>query len=585
MTVLRSQFDLVLEVAGERYDVVQFEADFSMNQIPHGVCLLSVGRESQTGIPFAKIHYNLQEFARSENTAKVFFCPSGEWSETNPWPAGEHLIFEGRVVGIGLKKEEKLMRLVVQLQHWLGDLNFSSCMSEQSHPTNISEYTFAATVGPGLFSQAGDLKAMSSTGEAVTLTSQVAIETDLWGEAIKPFFCKLAEAANMQFSSDLIPCGNIKQQDNTQALAALRRIEGESTWSQSSCSLAPSCYTPKLTMIADGQQRIPAAVRDSIADYMSQQMVSSFEHQTIWGKLVGEFGPAFRFCVVPLVERALVVPVVAGLRHTWCKKIFACDYNSLNYSAEVIRPIRAVALMAGVKTRSGFGNSGSTQGVSKIIGCGGCWGPDLGEDRPGMILVQRLDPWLDEMAVSSVSSGNTIGIGGKFRSSTLAPKKEPDPDAKGLPDGASVEDTILTTSAVCNGLAHAKYVAEVLRGRSATISGKLRFDIAPGSTVWVEGTSERFMESQVDTLGQNLVGLVMRVSFGLNAESAAAGTALTLSCVRTEKENQDDSTSVDCHPLYADRFLGAPLVDALWFRDEGEDCCSAGTTDPNLVCS
>ena len=119
--------------------------------------------------------------------------------------------------------------------------------------------------------------------------------------------------------------------------------------------------------------------------------------------------------------------------------------------------------------------------------------------------------------------------------------------------------------------ARAVYIHQALRGRTGQLNGKLRFDIAPGSTVKIEGTSEPFLKD--DGLGYNLIGDVIRVTIAINAESAQASTAFQLGNVRTESENEDDLTSIDQHPLYTTKFLGAPLVPALGFGGENESCC------------
>jgi hypothetical protein len=47
----------------------------------------------------------------------------------------------------------------------------------------------------------------------------------------------------------------------------------------------------------------------------------------------------------------------------------------------------------------------------------------------------------------------------------------------------------------------------------------------------------------------------------VDAEQPMIGTSFHLSHIRSEKENGDDRTSVDSHPLYKDTFKGCPLVD------------------------
>jgi hypothetical protein len=68
-----------------------------------------------------------------------------------------------------------------------------------------------------------------------------------------------------------------------------------------------------------------------------------------------------------------------------------------------------------------------------------------------------------------------------------------------------------------------------------------------------------------------MIGSVLRVSVGIDSEEGRAGTAFHIDHIRTEKENEQDATSVSLHPLYRTKFTGAPLVDELAFPNE--DCC------------
>lgn len=582
--VIPAKFDVVLEVAGVRYDIVAYAADFTLNQIPKASCMMSVGRRADSGVEFAKIHSSLSEFAQSRNIAKVYFCPSGKWSEENDWPPGEHLIFEGRVVGVGVQKQSGQLQLIAHLQHWLGDLNFSSTMSAQSHPANPSQYTFAATVGVGLNSiDSGPPAALAGSSADSTLGA-LAISTDFWGEALKPLFCTLASAEHVRFHGDLRRCFGLEEQDNTQALAALSRIEGVSELSESpgtDCNLERSCYTPKLALSIEGGQDTQLAIADSIADSVMQHTIQSFENQTIWGKLVGQLGPEFLFGIVPMIDRALVVPVSPGIRATWCKRIYACDYDPISYEAEIVRPVRGVAIFGSSNSKTGLFDSQTQRNIYVDLGIGGCWAPV--DQTEGQVLVRRMPRWLENVGVTGITTAATLGLSGDPPSATT-PKDSDDEELLGRSGGESTEDVLREASVLFADYAHALYLHETLRGRNGSLSGKLRFDIAPGSNVWIEGTGERFATGE-DALNQNMIGLVMRVSIALNAETAKAGTALKLTFMRTEAENADDRTSADCHPLYVTKFPGAPLSDDLWFADEGDGCCEAGTNDgEELIC-
>ena len=69
-----------------------------------------------------------------------------------------------------------------------------------------------------------------------------------------------------------------------------------------------------------------------------------------------------------------------------------------------------------------------------------------------------------------------------------------------------------------------------------------------------------------------LYATVARVSFRLNAEEGNAGTGFSFAHARTEEENKSDKTSLEKHPLYETKFVGAPLIDEYQFKNE--DCCT-----------
>jgi hypothetical protein len=123
-------------------------------------------------------------------------------------------------------------------------------------------------------------------------------------------------------------------------------------------------------------------------------------------------------------------------------------------------------------------------------------------------------------------------------------------------------------AALLDRYAHSLYCIEAIKGRQGTLSGPLRFDIAPGSTVRVEGASEAFIPG--DQLGMPYFATVLRTTFVLDAESGQAGAAFHLAHIRNAAENFEDATSVPKHPLWdAASFAGCVLTE-----------CGAGTSTP-----
>jgi len=110
--------------------------------------------------------------------------------------------------------------------------------------------------------------------------------------------------------------------------------------------------------------------------------------------------------------------------------------------------------------------------------------------------------------------------------------------------------------------AKALYITAVFQGRQGSLTGKVRFDIAPGSTIAVVINEEKFVAAAGVVFGeQTLYGVVTGVTTILNSDAAQGYTAIELSHIRNELEQADENLTVEKHPLWTEPFLGAPLVE------------------------
>lgn len=101
------------------------------------------------------------------------------------------------------------------------------------------------------------------------------------------------------------------------------------------------------------------------------------------------------------------------------------------------------------------------------------------------------------------------------------------------------------------------FLHEVFKSRNGKINGKLRFDIAPGSTICVVGSG-----AAEPAYGYTyFYGLVSSVTITLNSESiGSCGTAFDLMSLHTQREHTMDAFSVDEHPVYGVGWPGTPLI-------------------------
>jgi hypothetical protein len=95
------------------------------------------------------------------------------------------------------------------------------------------------------------------------------------------------------------------------------------------------------------------------------------------------------------------------------------------------------------------------------------------------------------------------------------------------------------------------YVSELLKNRYGDISGPVRFDISPGTTLKMEGTSGAFGGT-----GEARYASVVRTSHFFQAQQQKCYTAFRLAHIRTEAENNDDAYSTERHPLYTNIWNG-----------------------------
>ncbi len=554
--VYRSQYELWLELGDfGKFEVASFSSNFSLNAIPSAQCVLAVGRDAANIQKKAAIH-NKQGSLREMVTAKVYLKAQGAWDDKANWPEGQTLIFDGRLTGIGYRKMgDGQVSYVASIIHWLSDMAFSSTLSEQSHPANPGKYSYRSIYAGIGTTSSGNPHGLSMLSADKFMSADL-IRRDFWGNSIKPLFCKLTEKDTIQLTGELQ--GKAKPGSNDLAQAALSRIEGASG---DSCAKPLSDYNVPLSLDMGADAGISLRVARSISQNVMRDTVESYATTTMWDVLVGRLSPTFAFGVVPLVNTALVVPYVPGLRGLYSKEVNTDDYNFVDLSAYIPRPIRGVGIYGGRAMNSNPATDPNAQNP-RAVGIGGYYEP---ADPPrGMLLIRNAPPWLYNIPFTYSSAARTSGMRQGTPTNTATTVVNGSIAIKGGEDQKTANEVAALANGYFNRYAQTLYITEALRGRQGQLAGKLRFDISPGSNIKIGGSREQFIGGD-DALGQDLVGSVMRVSTTISAESGRAGTGFQLAYIRTTSENENDQTSIDRHPLYSTKFLGAPLVDGYRF--------------------
>ena len=247
--------------------------------------------------------------------------------------------------------------------------------------------------------------------------------------------------------------------------------------------------------------------------------------------------------MVPQIDSALVIadtPIYKSPSGDPYKTIKPEDYDNETSAGTMERPLAGVIVISSATSAT---NAATTDGIKNVVGC---YAAEV-TNPDGVVLSVGTPPWLDYI-----------------------------PQGERLDPKQGNTGAINTTRDIFNRWAKDVYVRNALRGRTQTLNGRLRFDIAPGSIVRVSSSREsvsidlfNLFQSYSDKLVFDTYGEVARVSIFINTEAPAAGTSFLLTNVRTADEyagaDRDIAYSVTSPAIFTqqsvhgDGLHGAPL--------------------------
>ena len=514
-------------------DLLGASLSYMLNGIPNGQLQISLGRDVLNNNA-ANIHAVLDQLFVTypvEVWMQVYRGPNSYGIEIESWPNTAFRVFVGRMTSVSSSVSRSQVNLTMSVDHWLCDLNFSSALTRSSSSVTPQQLTTLAAVQGGQGVQPGFTTA-TMANQWFTIAR---VQADLWGNSLGEWLRTLCE-------QDLLAepvQGAI--QENVEAKAALNRFEPFSTGQY---RFGVPLQFPAAVA---GIDSVISAVADDIVNEKFEVVLSA----TLWDKLLS-IGANYRYAICPLVNTALVIPYTPGFRKHWCT-IYGEEYDSISPSMTATRPIRGVRLFTGIGSPSGaLGIQQGQIGPENAFG-----GEYINPDYPdGMLIFLNAPRWAANAAPPQVFGNDAIAALG-LRGNALFP------GAGAVPAQLQPGQIRVAMRNVWNAYAQNIYLAENLRGRRIILQGKLRFDIAPGSTVRVEVVQDKFVEAIIGkTAGSIMFGEVTQMTHEITSEGAACKTTFAIDNVRNSLENTKDSTSTDQNPFYAAaEWYGAPLVE------------------------
>lgn len=534
-------------------DVSSFNMSFEEGGIPTAMIKLVIGSSLQPSgaVKLALAHVYASEFEK-RNRVTVSIRAKGHQTPGKTWVAAKvpppTVIFDGYLSGPGYHMQTSAASLTLQLDHWLVNLACTSKFSYLIHPSSNAGFDRSvSTRFPGQGTGADASKPVGIHGE-YALNNEDAPKK--LGEAIVEVFTAYASVDTISEQERIdsqIPASD-KFKTNQIAISALQRF-----------------FTGKKAKLSMTGVSAGSLARQ-VSQGMSSMICAPSSGNTFWETLK-TLSDKFYFSIIPTVNTVNLVPALKFTKNIDTAKftILAQTYHQLGISAEIAQlPIAKVRLF-GVSQNSADAARAQTD-KSKIPVVGLIGMADLSvanADKPefaqGATLTVAAPVWLTGMDFcrycgESVPAATAI----KDAANPSAPSKEPT-----LPPPEE-ERQITASSKMGNRLATAILTDAVFGARRGTITGMLRFDIAPGTPVRIEVIGKNIPFAGGNNKQRFLYAYVYKVDCVICGESKQAYTTLHMSNIRTEKEQTSiKGLATGGHPVYDELWSGTDLLDGV----------------------
>jgi len=359
---------------GDReFPIVQLNMTFALNAVPTATVTIACGRELHTGA-VSPIHLFAASLLQQRKAWIYVVLDEGGRGGDIPdigLPAGVfgEIVFSGMTSGVGFQKslQNGQVGYTLHLVHALAGLTFSSAMSDSSHPSNPSQYSWAA-IGP--------TQSMTGVASAHDHYTQANIQNDFWGAASYPWLKAMTEEDGIQIEE----VGLTGSGGNDGAAMALKLL-----------NTAPTEYIPLAldTDVYTDDDVVGAIVSDTslITQYPDRVAAS-----TMWD-IINGLSADYLFAIVPTAVRGLVVPFVPGYREIY-KTLSADTYAFVSLSGESVRPLRAVGVLSSVQDECSADGTDANTPEFRTLGVGGWFNP---RDREtGQILIRPSPRWMSQ---------------------------------------------------------------------------------------------------------------------------------------------------------------------------------------------
>lgn len=589
MTVLHTNASVILRVddpdTQQRwvFPIISVSTTWAINEIPICNLEIGIGRAVNRGAD-EQATESASLVLTPRRVCRVMASFRGDFATDKPWPEDITTVFRGNCVGVSSGLTRGRATLNVTLHHWLQHLQFSTVLGGYAIPGDPESHKILAAAfgynnsGEEDIAGSPPLATIEQLAQGRRLFNDLFF-TDLWGVGIKPLIAGLI--AEPITGRDVTTCEDVINQPAAEAIAAWKLLEGPAELGEAYSRWAVPL---SLTGIGDNSVRLSSPVLQSIADSIAHAPIDYARQTDIWSQLVMRYCADFGAMLVPRVETAIVAPRVDALRSHYCYEIDANSIYQIDAFEPRQLPLAYIGVVADYDSPSGsdsifdpLGGNTPTYGNNFVA----CYPSEIPPADPtrlrstsGLTQFIMRPVWLAGAAAASASplaDFETKSVRGGVGATGQAGEQNNTRDTESRRLAAEATGQV---AELLRRYAKMRYNQATLRGRGAKIIGKLRYDIAPGSTVAINVKPSDIRGLQIDA--PRLFGLVSRITIVIDTQQKLASTVFQLSNLRTEAENNSEDYTSSNHPLYSSVFHGAPLLDdyALGHEIDGNECPS-----------
>lgn len=437
-------------------------------------------------------------------------------------------LFVGEFAGFDIRRGSTTAAFSISLRHSLAYLNYVSAISGTNHPGNPTDYAYPAVAAH----QGSGATTLTRTWVPQIDENLVTDDglTDLWTNILKkwllaltvddPFDLQLRNTAGLQLNTSLTE--KIKQ--------ALEVV-----------TIAPGVPIALDTSVA--ADSVSANIRDSLLD-KSAGSNGDFVTATMWAKIIGEWAPEYLLELIPRAAGAWIIPSTGSLSASEFlpMPLGFSTLTDISMHTPLDQELQAVLLLMPAANLTGFDGTNVPDQSTKS-GAYGLFKPT--KDKSGVVVIRRPPSWLTKCDLSSAKDTEQADANNTV---TAVDEVKEDHNPQAQDKAKTVRKAM---SSIADKFAEQVYVNERLKGRTAKLTGCLRFDVCPGSHVQFKSSRE----------SSRYVGKVIEVTIMMDAESKAVGTVMLLAHVRTREEDIKPGFSMKSSILYPKVFKYGSLVD------------------------